>query len=323
TGWITTKEVLDYETKNTFNIIIVAADGGNPPNVVTHPFQIKVNDLNDEAPNFGLYNMTFYIEENVQIGAVVGMVKADDKDAGENGRVSYYIIAGNIFGLFAVDHITGQITTIREVDYEEASSHSVVIKAVDNSISNPKSNSISVSIHVIDLNDNAPIFDYDPLFLKVRENSGIGQIVYIFTATDADSGPNGTVSYQIQNLSAAGYFALDQTNGQLKVSQVIDYETVQDISLVVKAFDGAPNPQSQMVTTLTVMIIILDENDNAPIFQNIGTLQVSEDEAIGFLVASLIAVDIDSNVNNSGNNVVSYSVLSGNKDGMFALNTKT
>ena len=319
TGWITTKEVLDYETKTKYAFRVVAADGGSPSRFVLQRFEILVNDDNDEAPLFPQnVSITFYVVENTPTGSTVGQVQAYDKDGGENGRVSYYIIGGNHFGLFTVDSETGYIYTQREIDYEEASSHTVGIKAIDNSVYNPKSSVITIKIHIIDVNDNAPVFEINPVYLKIRENTAIGTVIYTFTATDADSGVNGTVKYEIQNPSSDN-LAIDADTGQLSVLKNIDYEEEKFISFVVRAYDQAPTRESQLFRTVTVMILVLDENDNAPKFQEYTPFEVFEDETVGYRVSPIIAMDEDGNVNKSGNNVVHYSIASGNKWGAFSI----
>lgn len=322
-GWITTKEVLDYEIRNRYLFKVVAFDGGNPSRSQKQTFEILVNDANDEGPIFPQnVSITFYVVETTPTGSTVGRVEAYDKDGGENGRVSYYIVGGNHFGLFTVETETGYIYTIREIDFEESSSHTVAIKAVDNSVSNPKSSVITIKIFVIDINDNAPVFEIDPVFLKVRENTAQSTVIYTFTATDRDSGVNGTVKYEIQSESADN-LVINAETGQLSISKNIDYEVVREISLVIRAYDQAPTKDSQLFTTVTVMILVLDENDNAPVFQSYSPFQVLEDEVVGYRISSIIAVDADGNVNKSGNNVISYSIAAGNTNGAFSINENT
>ncbi|XP_045202941.2 protein dachsous-like [Mercenaria mercenaria] len=320
-GWIKTKEVLDYEVKNTYRFRVVATDSGNPQRSAFKTFTINVNDLNDEGPIFSQSaNVTFYVVENTPTGTTVGKVKAYDRDGGENGRVSYYIIAGNHFGLFAVDRETGAIYTIREIDYEESSSHDVGIKAIDNSVYNPKSSNITIKIHVIDTNDNPPVFEQDPVILTVRENTQVSTVIHKFTATDADSGINGTIKYAIINSSQdLKLFQIDPYSGKLSIARTIDYEQVKMVTLIIKATDQAPNPESQLFTTWTVVIQVSDVNDNAPVFQSYKPIDVREDEAIGYRVTSIIATDADGNIDKSGNNQITYTIKTGNENNAFKI----
>ncbi|KAL5011978.1 hypothetical protein ScPMuIL_010529 [Solemya velum] len=324
TGWITTREVLDYETKSVYFLRVFAKDNGTPTKETPVDIKISVKDDNDEMPVFSTHNVTFTVFENTPVGTVVGRVQAHDRDSGENGRVSYYVMGGNVFGIFAVNMTTGEIYSIRSIDYEESSSHSLGIKAIDNSIYNPLSSTTRVEVLVLDVNDNPPMFDRDPIILRIRENSQIGYSVYTFTATDKDSGLNGTVGYFILNESSeVSYFNLEPQTGELKVARQIDYEEVHEISLIIQAHDLSNNVANRLNATLTVVIFILDENDNAPVFKSYTSVAVLEDEPVGYPIIYIVAIDDDSNINNSGNNVVMYSISSGNDDKMFSLHEQS
>lgn len=108
------------------------------------------------------------------------------------------------------------------------------IQAVDNNAAFPRSSNISVTIRVMDVNDNTPVFDNDPVFLRtVRENTAVDHVVHTFVATDRDSGPNGTVRYSIVSEDASGpspslgnYFKIGPQSGKLRLAKPIDYEQV-------------------------------------------------------------------------------------------------
>ena len=323
-GLITTAEVLDYEEKNRYNLQVMVKDDGSPSQSTTVSVTVLVKDDNDETPYFPTQEVTFTVVENIKTGAIVGRVVATDRDSGENGRISYYIVAGNHFQLFAVNISTGDIYCIREVDYELASSHTIGIRAIDSSVYNPKSSTISVIIQVEDINDNPPVFEHDPVLLRRKENLPIGQVIYTFTATDRDSGVNGTVQYSIVNQTVnKNLLELNPTSGELKVAGMIDYEQTRQLSLTVKAEDSAPVASERLYSTVTVWLFVQDENDNAPVFKGNTSYQVLENEPLGFPVAHILAVDADDNVNNSRNNVVKYEILSGNDDGDFILDPST
>ncbi|ESO98121.1 hypothetical protein LOTGIDRAFT_174335 [Lottia gigantea] len=331
TGWITTKEVLDYEQRSRYLLVVIAKDGGNPGTDNRAEVEIKVKDDNDEAPLFHASKVTFDVIENSPIRTTVGRVQAHDLDSGENGRVSYYIMSGNVFSLFAVDMSSGEIYSIREIDYEESSSHVLGIKAIDNNILYPRSNNISVTINIIDLNDNQPKFEKDPIILQtIKENSMIGQVVYTFTAVDRDSGLNGTVQYSIKSETSSGpepnhgsYFTIDSNSGQLKIANNIDYEKVHQISLIVKAQDRCPSPSNILESSVTTVVFIMDTNDNYPIFESRTSIHVSEDESVGYPIMHVIAVDKDSNKDKSGNNIIVYNIISGNEDKHFKLDSNS
>lgn len=326
-GWITTDEVLDFETRKNYTLRVVAHDNGSPRQSSHQLIYINVLDDNDEAPLFHAKHVTFDVVENVSIGTAVGVVKAEDKDSGENGRVTYYLVGGNVFSLFAVEPSTGVIQSVRNIDFEESSSHTLSIQAIDNNAIFPQSSNISVTINVIDVNDNEPEFDSDPVFLRlVKENTAVSYVVHTFIATDRDSGPNGTVRYSIASESASGpspasgrYFNIDAVSGELSVARAIDYERVHTVAVIVSAMDMCHVPTCVLSALVTTVVFVLDVNDNPPVFESQTEVHVFEDEPVGYPLIYVVAVDVDSNQDDSGNNVITYSIVSGNQDGMFRL----
>ena len=309
---------MDYEAKNLYTVRVIARDNGMPFKQTVQTITIHVRDANDGTPTFPSRNITFEVLENTAVGSVVAAVQAFDKDSGENGRISYYIVEGNVFGLFSVNVSTGDIYCIREIDYEESSSHYVGIKAVDNGAYNPKSSTIGVYIKVIDLNDSPPEFDSDPVVLKKKENMPVGQVVYTFTASDRDSGNNGTVFYSLkQQNPKSDLLELDGSTGALKVKSEINYEEVKMISLVIEAHDLCSSLSCRKHTALSMWIVIEDENDNNPVFKSYTPFDIKENEAIGYRIVYIVASDADSGINGQ----VEYSIDGGNDDGRFEINS--
>lgn len=74
---------------------------------------------------------------------------------------------------------------------------------------------------------------------------------------------------------------------------------------------------------MTTIIFVTDINDNAPVFESPSELTVSEEEVAGYVAVVVVAVDADSNIDNSGNNIVKYYIVSGNEDGKFLLDPDT
>ncbi|CAL1540134.1 unnamed protein product [Lymnaea stagnalis] len=328
-GKVTTREVLDYENQTVYHMTVVARDNGVPFRETSQPLTVSVLDVNDQPPLSPAQHVSLKCVENVSMGTVVGKVNATDKDSGTNGKVNYYLTGGNVFSCFSVDRTSGVVTTIRDIDYEEASYHILNIQAVDSSAALPRSSNITVTIIIIDVNDNTPVFDQDPVIIRtIAENTPEHQVIHKFIATDRDSGINGTVRYSIESYSGPNeglgpYFDIDRLSGELSVAGPIDYETVKQISVIVKAEDACPFPSEVHSSLMTTIIFVTDVNDNAPVFESSSQLTVSEEEATGYVILVVVAVDPDSNVDDSGNNIVKYYIVSGNEDGKFVLDADT
>ncbi|CAE1305854.1 DCHS1_2 [Acanthosepion pharaonis] len=321
-GQITTREVLDYESQNKYILTVVARDSGAVPMESRQQVEIRVIDDKDEQPLFPSKNISFSIPENVPIRTSVGQIDAQYGDT-ESGRYNYYLVGGNIFGAFTIDVSSGEIYTVKDVDFEEASSHPLGVKIVYNGPYSVMSSNITVIINVIDINDNAPMFDTDPVELSVQENTPVGTSLYTFAATDFDSGPNGSIVYSIRSSGSPGseMFSIDARTGQLTVNKTVDYEKIQATSFIVVAEDQSPDLNSRLSSSITVLVTIEDENDNKPKINNSMLINVSEDESIGFPLVQLIAVDADSG--NSSNGIVTYSIVSGNSKSIFLLDENT
>jgi protocadherin-16/23 len=319
TGWIATREELDHEKRSKYILTVVARDGGNPRRESMRTVEVNVRDDNDDRPVFPSPHKTFQIMENVLEGTTVGRVNARDGDSGENGRVTYYIVGGNIMGIFGINMTDGRIYTVRNVDYETSSSHLLSIKAKDNSILNPKSSIMTVRIVILDLNDNPPIFSVDPVIITVQENSPPGRSTWTFSASDRDSGINGTIRYRIKSMSPNGdYFTIDAVTGELKTKSQLDHEQLKEMSIIIEASDQGPQ-STRHVTAITVRVLIQDLNDNKPKFLSKNVIHVMEDEPIGFPMLHVLASDLDSGENGR----ITYSIVKGNEEGHFSLQETT
>ncbi|KAF0309990.1 Protein dachsous [Amphibalanus amphitrite] len=320
-GVISTTRVLDHEARAVYRLEVVARDGGVPPRQATHPITINVLDLNDNSPTFATSSLTFSIQENSPIGFKVGTVEAIDRDAGENGRVSYTILSGNLNDTFDIDRSTGALFTSREVDYEMASEYQLTIAAADASATNPQNGEITVTIGVRDVNDNAPAFGDELVLFSVAEDTAPGTAVWNFSASDADSGAAGTVRYSISQQSPRPAFAIDQYSGALTLREAIDYEVHAEYTVIVTATDQAEPVRSRLSTSLTAQIIVQDVNDHAPVFVRAGGggVTVHEDEPVGYPVLHVIAIDGDSRDNGR----VTYTLTDGDGEDVFSLDEET
>nr|CAD7461185.1 unnamed protein product [Timema tahoe] len=95
-GLITTSELLDREIKQSYSLLIIAQDQGDPPQQATRLLQVNVTDIDDNIPLFkrGLDDGPAILKtlEEVPIGTEIGIIEAVDKDIGENGKIDYIII---------------------------------------------------------------------------------------------------------------------------------------------------------------------------------------------------------------------------------------
>ncbi|KAG1676563.1 Protein dachsous [Nymphon striatum] len=319
TGMITTRVILDHEARSQYTLTVSAQDNGNVPRGSTKTLHIEVVDLNDNRPTFPRSNLNFKISESIGVGETVGLVKAIDRDGGENGRVTYTILSGNLGGVFDIDKMTGRLFTSRMVDYEIASEYLLQINAIDSNAINPQSNIINIKVSIEDVNDNAPTFLLDPILFSVSENTKVGAQVWQLNASDPDGGKNGQVTYTLVEQSPVKAFKVDSSNGSVILTEPLDYEVYPEYTLVMMATDMAESESEKLSTSVTTKVIIEDANDNAPKFVSSSRLIIMENEPVGDEILHVIAVDRDSRDNGR----VTYKITSGNDEGKFDLDYDT
>ncbi|XP_072286233.1 protocadherin-19 isoform X3 [Pyxicephalus adspersus] len=135
TGDIYALRSFNHEQTKAFEFKISAKDGGTPPLQSNVTVRVIVVDVNDNTPVITappLVNGTseVYIPRNAGVGYLVTVVKADDYDEGENGRLSYEITEGDR-GFFEIDQINGEIRTTRSFGENSKTTYELIVAAQD------------------------------------------------------------------------------------------------------------------------------------------------------------------------------------------------
>ncbi|KAK0094347.1 hypothetical protein PV326_011173 [Microctonus aethiopoides] len=317
TGMIRTKSVLDHEERDVYRVSVKASDAGRPPRHSIRALRVEVLALADNRPTFTSSSLTFHVREDATIGHAIGLVSG----AGPAGRVAYtldLLTPLTQSPAFDVDRSSGQLVVAHSLDRENVSEYHLEIRALDTtSIGNPQSIAVSVKIIIDDANDNSPQWPLDPIFIRVSEAAVIGSTIYNLTATDLDSGSNGDLRYDlVMEFPSTGSFAVDSLTGALTIAKPLDREERSEYTLLLRACDRAPIGE-RLASTVTAKIIVLDQNDNDPIFvaPNVNQISVTSDLQPGANIVRVIAIDKDTD----NNGRVSYVITSGNDDSRFSV----
>ncbi|XP_053703387.1 protocadherin-16-like isoform X1 [Synchiropus splendidus] len=273
--------------------------------------RLFVTDENDNPPVFSS-PWAVSVMEDQPVGHVLLFVKAGDQDEGENGRVSYRIQAGNSAARFSLDPNTGSLSILKALDREEQEVFNLTIIAEDHG--KPQlSTSQLLCVQLIDVNDEAPVFQRPEFEALVMENRGPGTTVLTVSATDRDHGSNGHVTYG--GVTEEG-FVINPVTGVITTTKELDREQHERYTLTVFARDGGLPPN---FATAVVRVEVQDLNDNAPVFaQPWYELEVPENQAAVEL-CFLKATDPDSGPGGE----VQYRITAGDPDGDFQLDSKT
>ncbi len=249
-GVITTRGRFDYEASHTYECEIVAKDNGRPARSATATLVVTVMDVNDEAPHFTQETFDFATFENQPIGTEIGSVSATDTDTAPNNEIRFYI--DPVFGsadTFSIDQYTGLIKTTKVLDREFKTLYEFVVVA-----SNPGydslSSSASVSVHVADVNDNAPMITFPHPgnnSLQVPISAKKGFIFAKIHAEDPDVGQNSQLSFMMAKGNDEGVFDIDEGTGILSVLVPAREAAKETYHLMVTVADHGQPPKTAMV----------------------------------------------------------------------------
>ncbi|XP_028906850.1 protocadherin Fat 2 [Ornithorhynchus anatinus] len=245
TGTIRTVGPLDRERTPHYWLTVLAVDLGSVPlSAVTEVF-IEVTDVNDNPPQMS--RPVFYpsVREDAPLNTSVLQLDAWDQDSSSKGKLTFHIISGNQHGNFAIDPITGLLSTSRQLDRENKAEHILEVAVMDNGEPGLQSTS-RVVIQVLDVNDNHPAFSHKLFKVRLpeRSNGRVFEPLYRLVASDRDEGPNGQITYSLEE-NDEGNFSIHPTTGVVYSSRVFPIGEYN--ILTVKATDGGRPPLSSSV----------------------------------------------------------------------------
>ncbi|XP_073077939.1 protocadherin alpha-6 isoform X3 [Manis javanica] len=274
--------------------------------VVDRPLQVfhvevEVKDINDNAPAFSFKEQRLQIYESRLPDSLFPLEGASDADVGSNSFLTYKLSSSEYFALdvktSSDDNTQIGLVLRKSLDREEASEHNLLLTATDEG--KPElTGTVQLLVTVLDVNDNAPSFEQPEYQVRLFENSANGTIVIRLNASDRDEGPNGEISYSFNSLVhplVSDQFSIDSNTGEVTVRKNLDFEKANSYKIRIDATDRGHPP---MVGHCTILVKVLDINDNAPqVSLTSVALPVREDAPLGSVIALISASDRDAGAN--------------------------
>ncbi|XP_064810560.1 protocadherin gamma-C5-like isoform X4 [Oncorhynchus masou masou] len=327
TGKIILKGQLDFESAANYEIDISAKDKGSPRMEGHCSVQVDVADVNDNSPEIILTSKPSPLREDAPSGTVVALISARDLDSGNNGKVTLQLPRGYPFSLKPSFSNNYALVTSGVLDRESFSEYNIEITATDSG-SPPLTTKKTITVSIIDVNDNPPKFSQSSYNVYLKENGLPGSMLSSVSASDLDFGDNAKISYSIRDskahdVSVSSYVYMNTDNGSIYSMHSFDYEKLKVFQMLVQAKDhGSPSLSSNA----TVHVFILDQNDNAPavIYPSAALGSLSHQKMprfakAGYLVTKVTAVDAD-----SGHNAwISYKLAEATDASLFSVNLYT
>ncbi|XP_015266643.1 PREDICTED: protocadherin gamma-A8-like [Gekko japonicus] len=267
---LVTDDVLDREQVASYSITLTATDCGIPSLSTATVIALRLLDTNDNPPLFAESAYTTYLLENNLRGASIFSFKANDPDWEENSRITYSIMAGHdqssLSSYLSINSESGVVYALNSFDYEEFQEINFWVKAQDGG-SPPLSSNVSVTLFILDQNDNVPQILYPST--PTDGSTGVelaphpsepGYLVTKVVAVDADSGQNAWLSYQLLKATEPGLFSIGLHTGEIRTTRFFLDKDALKQSLVVLVKDNGQPPLSASVTVTVVLADSIPES---------------------------------------------------------------
>ncbi|XP_054994543.1 protocadherin-7 isoform X3 [Sorex araneus] len=263
-GDILVNTVLDREQTDRYEFKVNAKDKGVPVLQGSTRVIVQVADKNDNDPKFMQDVFTFYVKENLQPNSPVGMVTVMDADKGRNAEMSLYIEENS--NIFSIENDTGTIYSTMSFDREHQTTYTFRVKAVDGG-DPPRSATATVSLFVMDENDNAPTVTLprNISYILLPPSSNIRTVVATVLATDSDDGINADLNYSIVGGNPFKLFEIDATSGVVSLVGKLTQKHYGLHRLVVQVNDSGQPSQS---TTTLVHVFVNESVSNATVIDS-------------------------------------------------------
>ncbi|XP_070993898.1 protocadherin alpha-8-like isoform X5 [Oncorhynchus clarkii lewisi] len=323
-GEITVKSKLDHEQNAAYELRVQATDQGHSPRSGYSKVLVEVIDVNDNVPAVSVTSLMSPIKEDAEIGTVVALVTVTDIDGGKNGLTNCKIAGSVPFKLKSNYKNDYSLVVDGPLDRESASQYNVTITATDEGTP-PLSSTSVITVHVSDVNDNAPRFSEPVINVYVKENSPVGDVICTMSVFDPDSDENAKMTYSLleTRVPISSSVNINSDTGDIISLQSFNCEEIKTFQFKVQATDSGVPPLSSNVT---VNVFILDENDNnpgilAPYSEHgsVTTENVPYSAEAGYFVAKIRAVDADSGYNA----LLSYHISEPKGTNLFRIGTST
>ncbi|VDO08384.1 unnamed protein product [Rodentolepis nana] len=333
---LVTTTSFDREQTPIHTVSIRCRDKGINPLESQTTFSVTVLDVNDNPPQFPVNPLTVTIPEDAQVGSLVVNLNATDPDRPDDPHpLTYSLISVTALSTsqpmspmnsthFRLEGHTGRLLLAEPLDREMNMEYQLTIRATDRGSPTPLTCDLAMRIQVLDVNDNAPVFGNPSGYrFVIEEEKEPGTVVGVVSATDADEGKDGKISYRLFGTAAAVQrgFTVNPKTGEITTKMSLDREVNAVYEFFVTAEDSSSS--KRLTSTAKVVVELLDINDNDPKFiyptQPNHTIHASAYSKVGTPIVKLTVFDADA----AGEQGLLFLLKNATSQGLFSLNPST
>ncbi|XP_077999701.1 cadherin-23-like [Glandiceps talaboti] len=310
-GNITTAGVIDREMQDVYTVMVKGIDDGlpNTRQSVTEVI-ITILDVNDNKPDFDMTSYSGEIEENADIGSpvlIVPEIMVTDNDTGINSEI-YLALSGDGSQYFEVDLESGifaRVTVKNGTSLNRETTQNFTLMIEASNFDNSMTTAVPLIITLLDLNDNAPVFNLNTDIFEVVENETLGHHVAYINASDDDAEDrNNGIQYFFVD-GDYGQFAIDRNTGEITVADTLYGNITGRYTYVISVMAYNSGTDRDQETTTTITINIGDYYNVPPFFPEIAySASIYEDADEGDFVVTVTAIDY----NSGSNGELTYSI---------------
>ncbi|XP_039630274.1 protocadherin alpha-7-like isoform X5 [Polypterus senegalus] len=275
---------LDRETVSQYNITLFAKDFGNPSLSSQKTVFVNLLDVNDNHPRFMQDPYVFYIVENNIPGASILAVSAVDSDADENAIVTYHLreketVEKPMVPFLSIMSDSGQVFSFTTFDAEEVKSFTFIVVAIDSGVPS-LSCIVTVTVFILDLNDNPPVFVF-PFTTNgtavveetIPRNVKAGYLVTRIRAYDSDVGYNAWLSFYLEEATDLSLFSVGRYTGEIRTRRAM----AESDAIVHKMIILVKDSGSISLSASATVIITAAENTEAHALSEIKSITKEEE----------------------------------------------
>ena len=314
------KRRLNFEVNRVFNLTITIRDMGIEPLVYDQHVMIQVLDLDDEPPTFEITSYMFNVSENHPMNKNFAQVRASSSSS---GQVFYNIcdncvkVPANVTRFMGVDVFTGGLFLKVPIDYESLSEKTFELTVLASNPSTQEKANTLVSVDILNINEAPPHFVCEHRAAAVSFNCHQQDVnnSVLFLTEDVDiissflrlrvSDNDSSDSLRVINRTSLKWYVSEMapivishhSQGKktdtilISLNGTLDREQTPEIAITLEVEN---NVEPSLRRNSTILIRVLDTNDNAPRFsEEEYTAFVSEGSPVGKEILQLAAFDND------------------------------